>query len=334
MIDVIIATCDRINKALDLARSLLETGESINRVIIVDSSTESAAVKLDTNKIYIIKTRHKNQPYQRFVGYKASSAELLVFLDDDMEIVDQTVFTNTYQAFLDNKIVAVAYNFNEKHSDTSLSEVPGTLFNRNHSGKRRIINFLTGYPNPKEGKYGLCGHRGLKPDSGKFIELISGGAFAVRSEILYKEFNFQLFDLYEEKLGKGEDGILGYTLSKKGSIVNYNQLCFQHNDQKNSTYSTDLFSMSKRVAFSRLYLSLEKSRLDKRKYFWAIMHYHYYMFWRFLGLFLSFIIKPNPKRKDVLNGTVNGWRLASHFTYDHNLTRQYYWQNEAQCELS
>jgi hypothetical protein len=333
MIDIIIATCDRIHQAIALAKSLLNFPKIINKVIVVDSTIGNNGIKPKEPRITIVKTKHQNQPYQRFLGFKASSADFLIFVDDDMEIIDHQIFNITINVFKDRSIAAIAYNFNEKHSDTSLSKVPGTIFNNSNFGTRRFLNFITGYPNPRDGEYGLCGCRGHQPKKDGLTKLISGGAFAVKREAIYKDFNFQLFDLYEKKLGKGEDGILGYTIFKQGRIFYLNKLGLLHNDQKDSIYTTSPIAFARRVAFSRLYLSLEKCRLDRRNYIWARLHYHYYMFWRILGLAVNYILRPGPRRGCILKGTINGWRMAFSFAFDKSTTRDTYWHNEAQIDL-
>jgi len=337
MIEIIIATFNRIDKASKLAYSILdnEVNKRIKRIIIVDSTDQNRPLSISDERITYIETKHQNQPYQRYLGYCASKADYIIFFDDDMEISNHELFEKSIEIFnRDEKIVALAYNFADLYSNTSLAKIPRTNFSKRNKTRRKFINFLTGYPSPGLSGYGLCGTRGPRPSSDQFTELIGGGAFAARRETLYKNFNFQLFDLYENRLGKGEDGILGYSLSKQGRLYFINEVFVVHNDQQNSVYTSNMRRFARRVAYSRLYLSLEKCRLDGSSLLIARVHYHYYMFWRLLGLFLNYLLNPSKERKEMLFGSINGWWLAVGFRFDKSLSRNEYWHNEAMKDLS
>ena len=43
-----------------------------------------------------------------------------------------------------------------------------------------------------------------------------------------ENFNFQLFDLFEEKMGMGEDFIIGYSLSNSGDLIYHDEIFFFH----------------------------------------------------------------------------------------------------------
>lgn len=336
MIDVVIATFNRISKARELAYSIVKNNNitEVDKVILVDSTEYKVPVVISEEKIIHITTSHKNQPYQRFLGYFASNADYVIFLDDDMEIHNHELFGKTLDFFKEEGTVALAYNFSERHIETSLSKVPGTVFGKRNKALRKAKSFITCYPNPGVGRYGLCGTRGPKPNDGQYNELIGGGAFVAKREALYRNFNYQLFDLYENNLGKGEDGILGYTIATQGKMGFSNDLYLVHNDQQDSTYTSDIFKFARRVAYSRLYLSLEKTRLDGNSLLLARIHYHYYMLWRILGLLLNCLLSPSKNRKDSLLGSLGGWWMAVSFRFDPKLSRNIFWKNEAMKDLS
>lgn len=336
MIDIIIPTYNRIEKALDLARSVQSLNSKfVKRILMIDSTEYDRPVDISDDIILHVVTKHRNQPYQRFLGFYLSEADYIIFLDDDMEIKEaEGLFERTRDIFKQKSIAVIALNFSEKHEDTTLSKVPATEFGNRFAFLKKTKNLITGYPQPGPGKYGLCGTRGLKPTEEKYTELIGGGAFAVRRDVMYNNFNFQLFDIYENGLGKGEDGILGYTLSKQGKILFIKEYYFMHNDQNDSTYSSDIYKFARRVAFSRLYLSLEKTRQDNANLLLARIRFHYYMFWRLSGLFLNYLLNPSKERKEMLFGSINGWWLAVGFRFDKSLSRNEYWHNEAMKDLS
>ena len=212
--------------------------------------------------------------------------------------------------------------------------MPASKFAGHEGGMQRLKRFISGYPKLPPGKFGLCGNKGIQPSGGGPTEWVSGGAFAARRSAMFLKFNFQLFEIFEKGFGMGEDSIIGYGLSRQGRLIYHDKLFFLHNDQKDSTYTKNITSFARRIAFSRLYLSLEKCRLDKRKYFWARLHYHYYMLWRFVGLWLNYLMDTNEVRLRVLKGTFKGWRLATKFKFSGNDESFTYWNAEATKDMS
>jgi glycosyltransferase involved in cell wall biosynthesis len=77
----------------------------------------------ETPKILYFHSSHKNQPYQRYLGYINSLSEYLVFLDDDMEIVSDSFLDEIRDLFITNAYAAIALKFKDKHDDTSLSNI-------------------------------------------------------------------------------------------------------------------------------------------------------------------------------------------------------------------
>ena len=76
MLDIIIATYNRFEKAKNLALNLLNVGgDFINKIIIVDSSDNQSLQKFKSKKLIHFITQHKNQPYQRYLGYKISNSK-------------------------------------------------------------------------------------------------------------------------------------------------------------------------------------------------------------------------------------------------------------------
>lgn len=327
MIDIIIATSNRLPSAIFLAETLLKLDSNfISKIFLIDGTSQQIKQDLENKKIEHILTSHRNQPYQRYLGYSISKADVLLFLDDDMEIANENCITIIQKVFKDKKADAIAINFVDKHDDTSLAAIPTSkLFNKTSLIKRGI-NWFTGYSILPPGKLGLCGVRGPQPQFGGQTEFVSGGAFAARRTVLYKNFNMQLFDLYQNKFGKGEDAIMGYTINKLGSLQYLPDLLFFHNDQQNSIYTIDHFLFSTRVVFSRLYLSLEKTRLDGGSMFYAKVHYHWHTIWRVLGLCINYVIEPSVMRKNLMGGAINGWKNSFKFNFDKANNRNKHWQ--------
>lgn len=314
-VDIIICTCNRPNRVNSLVSDLSIYSKEYNSIIIVDSSDEMNSAKYIGSQLIYLHSLHKNQPFQRYLGAQNSIADILIFLDDDMELINSDFLKIIKNAFFDECVAGIAINFKDKHDDSSLALIPKSVLFRRKNRLNKYISWLSGYPQLPVGKLGLCGIRGIQPFEGGNTECVSGGAFAARRLFVFQNFNFQLFDLYEEQLGKGEDVVIGYSLSKFGKILFIPDLLFLHNDQKDSNYSTNHFAFAKRVIFSRLFLSLEKKRLDGGSFILAYTHYYWFVLWRILGLCLNLCIKKNEVNSAILRGSIKGWKLAFKFKY-------------------
>ena len=315
-IDIVICTYNRAVKLLELVNQLYQYAAQYNAILIIDSSDEINPSLSDYPQLVYLRSPYKNQPYQRWLGYSRSEADAIVFLDDDMEIANADFFTIIKDSFTDSQVVGVAINFKDKHADTALATIPGSVLFKKKGLLKKTVGWLSGYPVLPDGKLGLCGVRGRQPSTGGPTEWLSGGAFCARKTALFKNFNFQLFDLFQQRSGMGEDVIIGYGLSRQGVLLYQPQLLFYHNDQKDSSYSMDHFAYGKRVLFSRLYLSLEKTRLNKGNYTVAHLHYHWYAIWRLTGLAFNYMIKKNATQYKLLKGALEGYKLAGAFKFD------------------
>ncbi len=325
-IDIVICTYNRPDKVMELVQQLIPYSKHFNLIIIVDSSDMTNQRLIKYHQLLYVQSNYKNQPYQRWLGFSKSNADILLFLDDDMEIYNQDFLQIIKPHFLNRKVSGLAINFKDKHTDTALAAIPASVFFKSNSVLKKIINYLSGYPDLPEGKLGLCGLRGKQPAKGGQTEWLSGGAFAARRSCLFKNFNYQLFDLFQQKIGMGEDVIIGYGLSKQGILLYEPQLLFYHNDQKDSAYSVDHFAYAKRVIFSRLYLSMELIRLRSSHYFFAQIHYHWYVLWRLAGLFINYLIKKDTVRYNLLKGSYAGWKLATSFKFNKYGSNIYSWK--------
>ncbi len=331
--DVIITTYNRPVSVNNLVYTILICEPGPDLVIVVDSSDIENSTLQKKEKVKYIHSSHKNQPYQRYMGFLASKGKVLVFLDDDMEIVEKDFVSKIEKLFDNNQITGVAIKFINKNDETSLSIMPtSSLFHQNSKFKG-IKGWLTGYPRLKPGKFGLCGNRGPQPIGGGDTEWISGGAFATRRSSLFQNFNFQLFDIFEKGLGMGEDGIIGYGLAKQGKLIYHDELFFLHNDQKDSTYTTDTRAFAERVAFSRLYLSLEWARLNHKRTCLVHVHYHYFMLWRIIGLFINLLFNPSIIRWKIIKGTFSGWAMTLAYKFSVSDERSRYWHSEAARDI-
>lgn len=329
-LSVIIPTYNRYQTLNYLIEQLDKLGNRIEEIIVIDSTDKDNRKTIyPAARLRYFTTHHKNGLFQRYTGYLMAQSEWLLFLDNDMELISNEFLSLIEQLENQNDISGIAFKIEDKHSDTALAAIPTSILFKQKSSLKDFINWITGYSKLPPGKLGLCGNRGPQPSNGEVTEWVSGGAFAAKKKFMFNNYNFQLFDLFENKLGMGEDVLFGYTLSKKGKLIYCNESLFYHNDQKDSAYSMDHFSYSKRVIFSRLYLSLEKTRLDNGSFIWSRLFYHWFIFWRISGLILNYFINPTLTKKNLLRGGLQGWRLALSFKFSNSEQKENYWQKEA-----
>lgn len=333
-IDCIICTYNRPERINQLILELINSKASFHQIIVVDSSDELNQNLNLNSQVEYIHSSHKNQPYQRFLGYSISTANFILFLDDDMEIANPNFFEIIEHCIAtQNNLSGIAIHFEDKMENTALSKIPKSNLFSTKSTLKQLVNWITAYPTLGSGKFGLCGNKGKQPLAGGNTEWLSGGAFVANRDVLYQNFNFQLFDLFEQKLGMGEDGILGYTLSKIWNLVYLPDLLFYHNDKQQSHYSLNHKEFSKKVTYSRLFLSREKYRLDSKSGFYATAHFHWYTFCRFVGLIINQVFKFSSNRKEILKGLIAGWRLSLSFSFRNSAELREFWRSEAQKDI-
>jgi glycosyltransferase involved in cell wall biosynthesis len=331
--EVVICTYNRAEKVKELTLNLIDCQPAPNRIIVVDSSdTENEELK-NLSKVFYIHSTHKNQPYQRYLGYQVAQGDVILFLDDDMEVIDTDFLSKIGNLLVTENAVGLALHFKDKHQDTSLSVVPRSTFFKQSNLLKRFKNWFTGYTDLPQGTLGLCGNRGKQASYLSSTQYVSGGAFVAKRSALFQNFNFQLFDLFEQRIGMGEDALIGYGIHKQGKLLFVPEIFFLHNDQKDSTYSMNVYDYSRRVMFSRLYLSLEKTRLDRNQFMFAKLHFHWYSFWRLIGLAINQIVKSSINRKAMFSGAISGWYLTLDFQFCSSLQRNQFWLNEIKKNL-
>ena len=329
--DAVIATYNRPEKVTGLVKSLLACEPAINKIVVVDSSDEINNALVGNERIEYVRSNHKNQPYQRYLGYLKSQSEYIVFFDDDMEIVDPSFLALFQKVFEDETVIGIQPKMKNLHDDATI-KIEKSLLAALWEKDNFLVNslrWLTMYPRLAYGKWWYCGIRGPKPENEACnLEWVSGWAFAARRSAMFQNFNFQLFDLFEQKLGMGEDLLLGHLLSKVGKVKYIPTLLFLHNDQRSSTYTSDHFSFGRRTIFSRLFLSLEYARLNRKSSNLSKVIFIYYSLIRICGLAFNYILKQNHNTKRLMQGNIAGFKLALKFNYEPGVRFTEFWKNE------
>lgn len=309
--DVIIATYNRRESLRTLVEQILECSLLPENIIIIDSSTDKNKDILDFDRVLYIHSNYGNQPYQRYVGYLASKQDILFYFDDDMRITDKDCFNKVLEYYNVGNVVAVQPNFDYKHKFLDQGVPKSKL--RELSRKNLFFRFaksVSGIPRIKEGGFWLAGLRGARPKDTGYMEYFNGPVFSVKRAVLYQNFNFNLFNLYQKKYGKAEDAILGFSVSKQGNIAFCEKKYFYHEDQNDSSYAVNIYTYNKRVAYSRLYLSFEYARLQKKSKFIAFLHFNVYSIGRMLSMLINQLICLETKRFQAFKGYLSGYLMA------------------------
>ncbi len=309
--DVIIATYNRRDSLKILVEQILECSCLPEKIIIVDSSIDENQEIQSLDSVTYVRSSHKNQPYQRYVGYLASSSDVLIYFDDDMRIVDKQCFEKILIPFNDENVVGVQPNFIYKNNfyDCQIPESKIRQLAQNNIFFK-FLKTLSGNPSIEDGKLWLAGIRGRSPDNGKSLEWFNGPVFSARKKYLYNNFNFNLFELYKKRVGKAEDVILGFTLSKLGKVIYLEDAYFYHDDQNDSVYSVNFISYSERISCSRLYLSFEYARLSGKSKVLAFFHYHLFILGRIGCLIANQFINFERSRFNIMLGYLRGYFKA------------------------
>ena len=333
--DIVIATYNRKESLNILVGQILGCSHLPEKIIIVDSSIDENQEIQSFDRVTYVRSSHSSQPYQRYVGFLASNNDILVYFDDDMRIVDKQCFEKILAAYDDDSVVGVQPNFTYVH-DFFDNKIPKSK-TRQLAKNNILFKFLktiSGNPSIKDGKFWMAGIRGKNPCSGKSVEWFNGPVFSTKKQFLYKNFNFCLFDLYRDKMGKAEDAILGFTLSNQGSIVYLEDSCFYHDDQNDSTYSLDFVSFGNRVAYSRLYLTFEYSRLTGKSKILVFLHFNLYILGRVLSMFINQVIHFDSTRSKIITGYLKGYFRAIFDTRRLLIFHSGgYWQKEAENDI-
>lgn len=333
MISVVIASYNRYNSLCQLIGQIKELNNGvISEIIVIDSTDKEEYRAISLSRVRQIHSPYKNALFQRYIGWKTAKSPWLLYFDDDMEIINDDCFS-ILESIIVNEPDTHGFGlaFTNKHDNSVISNLPKSVTSRVSSKSffRKVIRAITGYPELKVGAYYYCGMRGPQPLNGGRTQWFSGGAFLSRKDSLFSNFNLQMCDLFEAGLGMGEDVLLGYTLSKTGKVSYMSEMLFLHNDQGNSQFTTNLIDYGKRVAYSRLYLSLEYARLNKKELSKAFLYYTWHMLFRIMGMAINFLIKPTKSRSQLLVGSFLGWLKSFSLKYDATLAHNHHWSQQA-----
>lgn len=304
--DLVISTYNRPFEVLRLVNEILKCDPFPKKIIVVDSSEDSNVFIPPVPNVLHIRSSHKNQPYQRLLGAAASESDVVVFFDDDLIILNENIFKILLDAFKCPDVVGstVAIDY---HSAIQGNFDPPVLSQKNAFS--RFLLTLTGVPCPKLGRASRLGVFGGRPKDRQSIDFFYGPCMSFRKSIIEEIIPIDLLSMYEIKLGKGEDKIISMMASQRGLLIYNPTICLLHLPNE-STYYQNHYNFSRKVTYSRLYLSKIFALIAKRPFWLEFIFFSYFSIWRILIGAVSLLIRPSRSRIKKLYGLVSGFYLA------------------------
>lgn len=303
--DVIITTFNRPDSVLNLVKQINECTILPKSIVVVDSSEITNSAVKEIKRVIYIHSSHKNQPYQRYLGFLASKGEIVVFMDDDVSIINKDIFKIHLESLTQEGVVGSTVSYIQEGLTNVHREV-GDL--RKTGNKCGIINYFwwfTGVPMINEGKVWLAGLRGADLNN-SYTESFGGpGTLCFKRGIVPSLFDDVIFSLYEKKMGKGEDKYISMGALKHGELRYNNIPCLVH-PPNDSSYFQDFASFYRRELYSRLLLSKRYLSVKGKWIGWGYLHYYWFAFWRVL---IAGIQCTPPSRKgnyQIFKGKIMG----------------------------
>jgi glycosyltransferase involved in cell wall biosynthesis len=274
-------------------------------VIVVDSSDHPIPELAAMPAVHYLRSNlaHQNQPYKRLVGALAARADAIVFLDDDLEVLDRRVFGKLLAPLGSEAVVgasiAVQYDNWAHLADRRIKGALG-----------RLILRLSGVPSPREGRIGLAGSVGPRPSGSGRVESLNGPAMAFRRDVFLRLADDSLLAPFERQLVIPEDKILSMRAQAFGQLWWVADLALRH-PPVTSTYFANERNYTARVHLSRLLLNLEYCRFRGRPLALGYLHYWYFSLWRVLFAGARTVLRPSRPARHRFLGIVDALRLSS-----------------------
>jgi glycosyltransferase involved in cell wall biosynthesis len=302
---VAITTYNRPDYVIKLVKQVLNCSVVPTTILVIDSSDISNQEIQKEDRVKYIRSSHKNQPYQRYLAHLSCHTDIIIFLDDDLEITDFSVFEVMLEKFSDPTIRGVSVGFQHHHS---ISDVMDSQVNR-QSFFFQFLNYISGVPVLRPGKIYMAGLSGLRPTVESQVDYFNGAIMGFYNSDLARVFDPALFSLFERKLGMGEDKAISMEIGLTKKIWFVPKLFFIHPPIA-SNYFQDVQSFQRKVIYSRLYLSLRYGYIRQKPAWFIRAHYYYFVGWRLLIASIKFIINPGSLRYDVVKGILQGVLLT------------------------
>lgn len=270
-IDIVITTYNRPERVVKFCKQIQDCNFKPQKIIVVDSSDEKNKVLSNNPKITYKQTSHKSQPYQRYVGYLCSSADVLVFFDDDLEIVNYNLFDVVAEHFSANpELVGLGLGIDYKNAIAGVSE----------SKHNSLLDKIK--PKLKTGKMSRFGQTAGLPLNNVTTDFLPGPNMCFRRKIIHNLFDEKMFALFEKKMGMGEDKVISFRAASFGRLLYLGKEFFLYHPPLESTYFNNQITFGAKVIYSRIWIANQYNKI-----IYSYAHHFYVLIFMMLTLFRS-----------------------------------------------
>jgi len=329
MFSLVIATYNRPVSVAKLVSEINSCDAAPCQIIVIDSSDEINKDLSISPIVTYARSSHKNQPYQRYLGYLLANQEWIIYMDDDLEFIDKDFFTDISLKINSTEIVGISVGIDYQSIIQEKIKVSynSSLF------FFKIINYLSGVPARDTGKVYLAGMVGALPKKEGVVQYFNGPLMVLKKELLADCFDFVLFSLFERKLAMGEDKAISMSIGLKNNLLYLPKQYFKHPPIA-SHYFSDIKSFQKKVSYSRLYLSLIYTKKNKSNMILPYLHYYYFSVWRILISTFRVLVKPSMQNLQLLSGIIEGVMLTLTLPFTVTaITPMIDWKEEANNDI-
>lgn len=233
-ISVCIATHERPALLQSLLTTLSRQTRSADEIIVSDSSVslhsgaivESFANANPRLNIKLIRSQSRALPYQRWWAFQHSVGEVVLFLDDDIRLDPGALgsLADAYKTLcVDGRDYPAGIGLLMRWEDDDQS------FRDRNSFKERWLG-TSGHPSGGVTPGGLTvSPAGLNSDHPVEVDQLSGGAMSFRREVIERiGLLDHLVSLYDQGIGRTEDGVFSFCARQYGKLYYLTQPLVLH----------------------------------------------------------------------------------------------------------
>ncbi len=322
-IDLIITTYNRPENVVKLCEEAKNCKPCPNKIIIVDSSEISNIYLQHDDNITYIKSSHKNQPYQRYLGSCFSTSDVICYFDDDITILDLQIFEKIKLIYFEN-INVVAVGTKVKYDDNQ---------QKHRSKFFKIVSLLTGVPLSKSGEVNIFGQENhFSANNTTNVEVLNGPIMSFRKSIIEELYPSNLLSIFEKRWAMGEDKFISFTASRIGLVYKINNFLVGHPPNK-STYFSNAKDFEARVIYSRLWLAKFIGKSKNHNNILIHLMFGYYLFWRLLITGFNSILL-NKIQFEKFKGNLLGLKRIIRYGFNsQKLTPGIEWNKEIENDI-
>jgi glycosyltransferase involved in cell wall biosynthesis len=322
--DIIITTYNRPEKVELFVKRLCQCSLQAEKIIVVDSSdTEHISIQSIANVKYI-RSQHKNQPFQRYLGASQASSEILCFFDDDLEVTDNRLFEYLLESYQDKTIAGSSVGID--YHNSIQYQTPQSLMETSGSAGSFFLK-LSGVKFPAPGRISYAGMTGPKPSAKQEVDFFYGPCMSFRREQFMSTLYPELLTQFELKRGMGEDKVISMLMSAKGKLVYNPTICLHHPAVESSYFSNTTEFVAKTI-YSRKLLNIVYANIHHKNSLLATFHLWWYLSGRLIISLITFLIKRDHPRKQKLNGILKGISMI----LSPVPLNDYHWQQELKIQ--